>query len=277
MNFSFLFSVLIFSMPIVFSLVCLGYSFYFLKTARRLEDTPTSKIRSAAQGYVELNGHSKSISIDPVHAPLSQEACAWYRYRIEELTRTYVEGRTQMHWSLVEQKVSTKPFLLSDNTGECIILPQGAQVIPTGKQSWRGHSRKGSPPPKSFWLWLLYSCWGRYRYTEERVELDKPLFTSGRFYTFRKNDPLTKKYPMLHDYLEHHGATNVHLLSQEDLDKNKSFIISSISQEKLIRGLKFRAFSFFVAFVGFAGVSTRFSFPAILDAFKVLNSLPGIR
>lgn len=45
---------LIFS--IVIALTLFSLMFYYLKRARLIEDTPTSRIRSAAQGYVELIG-----------------------------------------------------------------------------------------------------------------------------------------------------------------------------------------------------------------------------
>src|SRR6266542_4039224 len=50
---------------------------------RQIEDIPTSKIASAAQGYVELLGRSVPIPDCPVLAPLSQLPCCWYRYTIE--------------------------------------------------------------------------------------------------------------------------------------------------------------------------------------------------
>src|SRR5689334_19630484 len=42
---------------------------------RQVDDLPTSKIASAAQGYVELLGRSESIENAPVTAPLSQKQC----------------------------------------------------------------------------------------------------------------------------------------------------------------------------------------------------------
>jgi hypothetical protein len=51
---------------------------------RRIYDLPTSKIASAAQGYVELFGRSDSIPDSPVVAPLSGIECCWYRYSVEQ-------------------------------------------------------------------------------------------------------------------------------------------------------------------------------------------------
>lgn len=41
-----------------------------LHRARLIEDTPTSRIRSAAQGYAELEGRAVALG-DPLYAPLS--------------------------------------------------------------------------------------------------------------------------------------------------------------------------------------------------------------
>src|SRR5690606_9806630 len=58
-----------------------------LRTARTIEDTPTSKIRSAAQGYVELSGTASSTG-ETIAAPLSGTPCLWYRYTIERYERS---------------------------------------------------------------------------------------------------------------------------------------------------------------------------------------------
>src|SRR4051812_30242105 len=51
---------------------------------RQVHDVPTSRIASAAQGYVELFGKSEPIPDSPVVAPLSAARCCWYRYSVKE-------------------------------------------------------------------------------------------------------------------------------------------------------------------------------------------------
>ena len=55
---------------------------------RLVEDTPTAKIRSAPQGYVELEGVGKLMDGPPIIAKLSGLPCVWFRYKIEELVTT---------------------------------------------------------------------------------------------------------------------------------------------------------------------------------------------
>ena len=69
-----------------------------LKIARLIEDTPTSRIRSAAQGYVELvrtwpapRGHANL-------APLTQRPCIWWRYRISQRTESGGTKRARDAW-----------------------------------------------------------------------------------------------------------------------------------------------------------------------------------
>ena len=65
------------------SAVALGYGFILLARARLMEDTPLSLIRSAAQGYVELQGTARTLPGPPIVAPLSGGRCCWWRYRID--------------------------------------------------------------------------------------------------------------------------------------------------------------------------------------------------
>src|SRR5918994_1511700 len=51
---------------------------------RQIHDLPTSRVASAAQGYVELSGKSKLLPGQPFTSRLSQETCCWYAYQIEE-------------------------------------------------------------------------------------------------------------------------------------------------------------------------------------------------
>ncbi len=53
------------------------------RRARAIDDTPTSKISSAAQGYIELVGRGRALGGLPVLSPVSQLICLWYRFTAE--------------------------------------------------------------------------------------------------------------------------------------------------------------------------------------------------
>ena len=54
-----------------------------LNRLRAVRDTPTSKIASAAQGYVELIGHGEQFGDTQLLSGLRHLPCLWYRYKIE--------------------------------------------------------------------------------------------------------------------------------------------------------------------------------------------------
>ena len=156
-----------------------------LSHKRLMENTPTSLIRSAAQGYVELQGHAALLAGDPIVATLSGEQCVWFRYSVERKERsTNHRGHTQTRWRTVEHGVSEHLFALVDPTGTCVIDPDGAQVTAAVRNLWYGHSPQ---PPRvtavpGWSQWLGFASLGRtYRYTEERIAIGSPLYALGLF------------------------------------------------------------------------------------------------
>jgi len=156
-----------------------GYGiFHFIRRARLIEDTPTAKVRSAAQGYLELIGRGKYLGDKPLVAPLTGTPCTWYSYKIER----EVHSGKQTRWSTVESEISSLPFLLVDDTGQCLINPVGAEVIPAVNQVWYGNTRRPlSGPSGSGGFFRLGS--GEYRYTEKRLHADEFLYALGDFVT----------------------------------------------------------------------------------------------
>ncbi len=150
-----------------------------LKRARLIEDTPTSRIRSAAQGYVELHGFARAGDEPPLAAPLTGTPCLWYRYRIEREE----SGNRRARWSIVESGSSERPFWLDDDSGRCSVKPKGAEVTPSRRQQWRGDRRHPLKKAPDGLPGLLQSAFGgsRYRYVEERLHDGDWLYLSGWF------------------------------------------------------------------------------------------------
>ena len=156
-----------------------AWGFSMLKRARQIQDTPTSKIRSAAQGFVELEGVANLLPGDPVRSPLSGDSCAWWKYSVEEKRTTYSNGKRQTSWTTIESAVSEDLFELSDDTGNCVVDPEGATVIPNRKLTWYGNSRRPHGAPKSSPIFGF----GRFRYREEIVRPASALYALGWFRT----------------------------------------------------------------------------------------------
>ncbi|MBN51415.1 MAG: hypothetical protein CMN85_17925 [Spongiibacteraceae bacterium] len=149
-------------------------SFRGLRIARLIEDTPTSKIRSAPQGYIEIIGRSESRpQEDMLSAKLTGTPCVWYSFEIEK----YTSNGKSSSWKTIEKGASKEALLFTDDTGHCFIHPDRADVSTHTKKIWHGSSRYPSSGKNSG----LFSR--RYRYTEKRIHCDQPIYALGHFET----------------------------------------------------------------------------------------------
>ncbi len=108
-----------------------------LRRRRAITDTPTSRIASAAQGYLELCGRGRPFDSGCLHSPLRQTPCLWFRYLIERRD-------SEDKWQTEEQGESDASFLLDDGSGQCVIDPDGADITTRHKDSWRIGDRRYS-------------------------------------------------------------------------------------------------------------------------------------
>ncbi|MFO8154202.1 GIDE domain-containing protein [Thioalkalivibrio sp.] len=138
---------------------------------------PTARIRSAPQGLVQLEGAADWLPGPEIVAPLSGLPCVWYRYRIEEKRGSGGRKRRRV---IVAQGQSDDLFLLRDETGDCVVDPDGAMVIRPERDVWYSPSRALATGPRGGSRWG-----GRYRHTEERLHAHQPLLALGEFATRR--------------------------------------------------------------------------------------------
>lgn len=152
-----------------------------LRRARLIEDTPTAKVRSAPQGYVELWGVGRQMDGPPIIAPLSGLPCVWYRYRVEEQQLFERNGRMEQRWVTVEQGQSDDLFWLDDGTGRVVIDPEGAEVTPKAKDVWHsGGGARAIDEPAFIAAWFLKRPGARpCRFHEERLGDRQPLYALG--------------------------------------------------------------------------------------------------
>jgi hypothetical protein len=149
---------------------------------RVVQDTPTSRVRSAAQGYVELTGHGVMIPEKENRAPLTGLPCTWWRYKIED-RRSNSRARG---WSTIQSDTSVLPFILDDGTGRCLIDPRGAEVFPGATTVWYGGTSWPEvriPDGQGFFGKLADALVpaGRYRYTEYRLRPHETVCALGAF------------------------------------------------------------------------------------------------
>lgn len=202
-------------------LFCFWLSFQALRHTRIMEDTATSKIRSAAQGYIELEGQARVMPGDPVVAPLSDTVCAWYSYKIEERSPTSISRRDQNIWHTVQSGTSDAIFHLEDDTGLCIIDPDSADVTPSIYNRWCGDSKDpfAITHGSSFWLFDLFNP-SRYRYTEQRIHSGDPLYTLGMFVTLGAYGGDASIRTEIRDLLSHWKRDKQNLLKRFDLNQD---------------------------------------------------------
>lgn len=138
--------------------------FVSLRCDRFAADTPMAHIRSAAQGYVHLEGEAGPPPEGPICGPLSALPCVWWDYKIEHQTTV---GSNRKEWHVVDRATSVAPFSLHDKDGECLIGPVGAEVTPTSQHTWYGEVPRPACLPD-----LAGRGWAEdreYRYTERLI------------------------------------------------------------------------------------------------------------
>jgi hypothetical protein len=99
---------------------------FAMRWRRAIVDTPTSRVASAAQGYVELIGVGQPLADTPLLSPFTQLPCLWYRYTVER--------KENDEWRQVDHGASDLPFNLQDDSGRCEIDPVGAAILTTHKE-----------------------------------------------------------------------------------------------------------------------------------------------
>ena len=121
---------------------------------RAVRDMPSSKIASAAQGYVELIGKGLPYADNPVRS-LRRLPCLWYRYIIEE-------QNGDRDWRTIDSDESSTSFTLRDATGDCVVDLDNAEIMSKHKDQWQD---------------------GGQRITEWKLLLNDDIYVIGDFHT----------------------------------------------------------------------------------------------
>ena len=125
------------------------------RRGRSITDTPTSRISSAAQGYVELVGRGNHHPGGPILSRCTALPCIWYKFIIEQRT-----GDNK--WRQVNSGQSDESFILDDGSGRCMVDPEHAEVVAKRKERW---------------------IQGNHRYTEWLLLPQARIYALGQFST----------------------------------------------------------------------------------------------
>ena len=96
--------------------------FRMLQRKRLILNTPSSKIRSASMGLVEVRG----LALGPytMTAPITGLPCYYYR----TMAWQWKQSGKNSEWVKVADERVHLPFYLDDNTGRVLVDPQGAEL-----------------------------------------------------------------------------------------------------------------------------------------------------
>lgn len=203
----------------VLSVISFFCGFYYLFRKRIIEDTPTSKIRSAAQGYVELAGTGKLLENESIMAPLTRTVCTWFSYSIAEKIRSGKRTR----WVVIENGTSNESFRLVDETGEVVIDPEGAAVTPAVTEIWYGNSRHPDPGRARTGTGSFFSAaFKRYRYIEKRLHPGESLYAIGLFKTTGGSNLKMDINSDVRDLISEWKQDSDKLLAEYDQDRDGS-------------------------------------------------------
>ncbi len=158
--------------------VLFARGFRSLRTARRLRDMPTARVRSLPQGSVELRGLAHSP--EPVTAPFTGKPCAYYEAELLEHRRSGKRDR----WITRHREASSHPFWLDDGTGRVCILPDGAEThLPLDyHEEFSGFASLPEAAEQALARWGIgrgFLDRERLLLRERRIDLGCPVFVYG--------------------------------------------------------------------------------------------------
>ena len=163
------------------------------KRANAIADIATSRIGSAAQGYVELYGRASVNSENLIKSPLSGIPCIWFRYKV------YSKDNSDREWREISSGVSDTTFEIADSTGKCQIDPDYAEVISPDKR---------------------VSYQGTYKHVEELLFAGGNIYVLGEFTTVGGANSVLSAREDVSELLTEWKKDPVQLKKRFDLDGN---------------------------------------------------------
>lgn len=120
------------------------FAFRSIKVKRMIENIPTIASIGVSVGLAEVKGKVRIREDEALKGPISNAACVWYRYLIEERRGSGKNAR----WVKISDKKSFQRFYCEDKAGKLLIDPFDANIITRHKKTKREGSMRYSE-------WLL--------------------------------------------------------------------------------------------------------------------------
>ncbi len=200
---------------------------------RLIEDTPSTSLSSAAQGYAEIEGKVRLYDDEIVRGPnMDLPVMVWY-------------GK--------DMQSSTAGFILEDEKGRCTIDPNDAEVI-TPRYNYSGHSYNAIYPGETIYVLGYLETLNKHRTEYERNALIGKKISNWKRNRYRFLDLFdTDKDGKIDDSEMAFARENATRLVDEDLeevyqapathvisrpDDGRPFLLSSIHPDKLLKRYK---------------------------------------
>lgn len=168
------------------------------KRIRHIEDTPKSKIASAPQGLVEVQGFAWPQ--DKSHTSNAGHELVYYHFALQREEQKGSGKNKRREWVTIFSFVHNKPFYLMDPTGLALIDPTGSdlEIESPNNRMWTNLKEAekayylekviGSAvpnfPPKGRFFGLFSQ---RYRVSEKEIRAGCPVYVTGDFRTNNVN------------------------------------------------------------------------------------------
>ncbi|WP_407275825.1 GIDE domain-containing protein [Halothiobacillus sp. DCM-1] len=158
----------------------LGAGIYWLRQSAWIRNTPTARIASASQGYVEIEGTAELDADQPLASPLTATPCVWFSVQVDQRNSEGKKG-----WQRIYHAVSDALITVRDATGGCYLDPDHATVTTVSTRVWYGDTERpivSAGVSSSGWFT------GSYRYTERLLHPGEAIYALGWFQTI-EHDP----------------------------------------------------------------------------------------
>lgn len=146
-------------------------------------DTPRSKVRSAPQSYVELQGVFEPLDGEELKAaPFSKKPCVWYQAELQKYS-----GGKNKSWKTVFHESDPRPCQLRDDTGSCLIAPaevDEAMRVNLDTETFYPGREESPEPVRNVEIGFLSNS---IRYIERRITPGTEAYAIGVFTTFSEN------------------------------------------------------------------------------------------
>jgi hypothetical protein len=102
-----------------------GYAMWMRSLRHRnlIRATATSRIATAASGFVELTGIARKAEAEVLHDPVRFVSCLWFHVVTEKR-----EWSNRMRWRTVNRRTSTQRFVIEDDSGACTVETHEAEI-----------------------------------------------------------------------------------------------------------------------------------------------------